>query len=220
MVEEIFADEDSPLFGMEFFSRDPLFQNITNVFPLQSNTVLSFDNSMSTKAVDGGEVLLSRQAFVSEQDAASFDDVAKKKRYPAPGNKLLPDAFVHIDCRKVLEHEGGVPEYILPFRRQETQWRYCIVQKYSQPGMFAVKDIGGNQSFLPAEPMVLADGTPALAVLSEKPIGLYERPAVHFQLLRQGKHAESVVVKRLSAPRPDFFKEGNASKISEVIVYC
>lgn len=112
--------------------------------------------------------------------------------------------------------------YRLRLQSRSTTWKYLLIGAASGRRL-SILDQRGEVSFSEPATESLPGGREALAVRSQSPIALRERPAERFELRDVTRSPERVLIPRLPGARPQrLWREPDAgsSFVSEIFINC
>lgn len=112
--------------------------------------------------------------------------------------------------------------YRLRLQSRSTTWKYLLIGAASGRKL-SIVDQRGQIRFTEPAPEPLPGGREALAVRSDSPIALRERPAQRFELRDVTRSPERVLIPRLPAARPQrLWREADAGStfVSEIFINC
>jgi hypothetical protein len=162
---------------------------------------------------------LGAESLLADDDALCATALAET----APRRPLL---LVHLalsnDAGGFPGAEGEPPARVCLVRLAAgaSHWKYYLLGALAQREL-KVADVDGAVGFRRAEGERLASRAAAV-FLSERPIGLRERPAERFQLLENTPFGEKILMKRMPVASPGIRRkaeiDGRAVLVSEIFI--
>jgi hypothetical protein len=118
------------------------------------------------------------------------------------------------------EGEPPARKYLVRLAAGASHWKYYLLGALAQREL-SVADVDGAVGFRRTEDERL-ESRPAAVFLSERPIGMRERPVERFQLLENTPFGEKILMKRMPVASPGIRRkaeiDGRAVLVSEIFI--
>ncbi len=223
------ADPAEPLnFGFKVFSKDPFFQNYTNLPVAKEDTILYFDNR-NVKSETTGRLRLHDEEYVSETDFVRMDSPLLADSLSKKDRLVKPVCVVNI-C--ISENESSLfdepskaisKSYYLKFQARQTFWKYYLLGDMARENLH-IADLDSETEFASAGVESLSDNRTALTFRSKTTLPLQERSTYRFQLRDGNSGGGKVLIRRLPvAPASQIYQEvidGQEAFVSEMFINC
>jgi hypothetical protein len=193
------ADPDEPLsFGFKVFSRDPFFENYTELPASKEDSILYFDNR-DVEIDTAGKFRLHNEEYVSETDFENLDSRLLEDILNKRDRLIRPIFTVNIF---VPEKEGSLfdeqskaisTSYQLKFKSRQTFWKYYLLGDIAGEDSY-VADLNNETEFEFAGVESLADNRAALTFRSKTTLPFRERSDCRFQLRDRNSGGGKVLI--------------------------
>ena len=201
-------------------------QNQANQVVLSETTNSSVPHYLNMNGLEEGLYSL----YENKKQKSTFVYIKPKMTtMPIGFCEILIDGKMKADIIESIKNQEDTPEYEFEvnFEKRSTYWKYFIVPKY-EGGLKNLKINTGDEklNFEGPKEIRLPNGKQAYQFISDKPLGLYEKPTYNFQLSktkntkddRKEKLMQILPFPSIDSLKPES-KDSNSKVYSEIVVY-